>query len=1618
MNSAYQRGVSSAQAKKIAVVPGSMMAVSLDEAEATRYLKKLNRGSAVVACVNSPLSQTLSGDETAIDEIKEVLDRDGIFARKLKVDTAYHSHHMQRVAEHYQAAIANVDSSEVRNGVTFYSSVTGSVKSTGFDSDYWTTNLVSQVKFSQALTLLQRDQITHDANMDVSLFVEIGPHSALAGPSRQTLAQSGSKQFKYEYLSALVRNTDALQSTLTLVGKMFEIGVQIDVKAILTMADKTRPEIIRDLKLYPWDLAPFWRESRLSKAHRFRRFPQHDLLGLFDPASTIQEPRWRYFVNLDSLPWLRGHMVEGFTIYPGAGYLAMAIEATVQLTQMRGLQDPISKFILRNVVISKSIILNEPDSGSSGEVEVQLSMSEGGQQEGSRWELFRIRSYNADDGSWSDHCSGEIKVEHETSELDEVEGSREEHLRQEEAKQFLETSLQSCDAEMTKSEFYDFSRVSGNEWSGAFTPINSAKYGKDRGVFEIANPDIAPLMPYRSFRPHVIHPITLDATQQMSALLFKKLVTNAACVPTKISLLEISANLSTVAGDILTGTMHIEADGPKASRGEGWVFQKNADGCLSPVIRLVADLRAIGETREEGNQPFAQDVVNRLDWNLDVDFMSRDSFLQMLSSTLGFDENTTHGFDGNKISIEESDKEFLLTDQASSIWFRNAVRYVEEVNPGTTTLQQLPFLGWMKRWLSSEYCKQIMSGLTAEDEESIVERVASSTTSAQLQLTARVGNALPRILTGETPALDVMLEGNLLSRYYESGILVGPYEAAVAYLKVLTFKNPRLRILEYGAGTGGCTKWLTRGLSGQNGAVGLPVEQYTFTDVSSYFFEEARQRFAAWEDVMEFRILDADADPIEQGFEPGSYDVVVGANVLHATRNIDVTMSRVRKLLKPGGSLVLLDIEPRGAAVGLIGGGLTGWWAPEEDFRIDGPLLFRNQWDEVLSRTGYGGIHLNWECLMVARAEPTPESSNGTSARNSVVLVNDAVDEHVANLAVEFTSRDIDVVECPWDQIKAQEDSLYVIIDHAEKNLLFDPQPQLLETVNALLIAKCPVLWVLVQDTANAASSAYKGLVNAFIRVIKRENSTASVVTLDIREPALQSETTARVVADVALRRFWPRAGDSPSLEPEFAYEKNQILIPRVKPDADFLQWARRRTGFGAADETETAPYQGDRPLKAEVATPGLLNTLRFVENEIPAAPAPSQITVKAEAHGLSHKDLSLILGQIGTDARFTGEFAGVVTAVGEDMRGLYQVGDRVMGLGSQPFSNLLHVHGYMAHRTPSWMSATVAASIPHAYVTAYHSLITVGRLERGHSVLIQDASAPVGQAAIQLAQHIGAAIFCTVGTAEERRLLLEEYGITEGHIFSSQKGTLERGIMRHTNSQGVDLVLSLSTGEALRDGLDCVKLLGTFVMLGGSETQQGVQLSMTALHKSVTFHAFDLDTLSARDPGRIHRMLGDIRSLLESKALRPISPITIYPIDDIAGSFRYLGSEKRTGKVVLEVQADSKIQCLPAKPPLLRMRRDATYVAAGGLGDLTWRVCLFLASRGAGHVVCLSRRVIDDATKEKFAAAVREHGCELHVLQCDITNEESVRCVAAYCSKLPPVRGVINGAMVLRVRR
>jgi hypothetical protein len=162
---------------------------------------------------------------------------------------------------------------------------------------------------------------------------------------------------------------------------------------------------------------------------------------------------------------------------------------------------------------------------------------------------------------------------------------------------------------------------------------------------------------------------------------------------------------------------------------------------------------------------------------------------------------------------------------------------------------------------------------------------------------------------------------------------------------------------------------------------------------------------------------------------------------------------------------------------------------------------------------------------------------------------------------------------------------------------------------------------------------------------------------------------------------------------------------------------------------------------------------------------------------------------------------------------------------------------------------------------------------------------------------------------------------------------------------------------------------------------------------------------------------LGKVLSMFETGALRSVYPIMEMPMTDIEDAFRLIQSRKHTGKVVVVCDDETLVKRTLARPVPLCLSQNATYVIAGGLGDLGRRTAKFLAAHGAGHVVTLSRRELNDEVRIAFEKEMRALGAELHIIKCDITEKETVEAAAAECSAtLPPVRGVVHGGMVLRV--
>jgi len=172
----YFRGLATFELKKkFPNLKGSMMAVGGTKEDITPYIAQLTAKEARIACFNSPTSLTISGDEPAIDELQTILEQKQVFNRKLVVEMAYHSHHMQLVADYYRDLMDSLEDPKQTN-VKFHSSLFGHlIKGSRLDPSYWVDNLTQPVRFSEALTSMCAP--VDGQKTGVNMLIELGPHS-------------------------------------------------------------------------------------------------------------------------------------------------------------------------------------------------------------------------------------------------------------------------------------------------------------------------------------------------------------------------------------------------------------------------------------------------------------------------------------------------------------------------------------------------------------------------------------------------------------------------------------------------------------------------------------------------------------------------------------------------------------------------------------------------------------------------------------------------------------------------------------------------------------------------------------------------------------------------------------------------------------------------------------------------------------------------------------------------------------------------------------------------------------------------------------------------------------------------------------------------------------------------------------------------------------------------------------------------------------------------------------------------------------------------------------------------------------------------------------------------
>ncbi|KAI4269144.1 MAG: hypothetical protein L6R38_007574 [Xanthoria sp. 2 TBL-2021] len=555
-----------------------------------------------------------------------------------------------------------------------------------------------------------------------------------------------------------------------------------------------------------------------------------------------------------------------------------------------------------------------------------------------------------------------------------------------------------------------------------------------------------------------------------------------------------------------------------------------------------------------------------------------------------------------------------------------------------------------------------------------------------------------------------------------------------------------------------------------------------------------------------------------------------------------------------------------------------------------------------------------------------------------------------------------------------------------------------------MLSSTSRVLWVTRGGTMDV-DSADAALITGLARTARSDNPGLRLITYDMNPKHASPEETVDLLLALLKRSFGNTLKSKTNVEDmEFAERSGRIYVPRIVEDAN-LQSHLTLQSNGPQVEMQSF-FQPERSLRLEVATPGLLDSLRFVEDGSATVPlGPHELRMQPKAYGVNFRDVMIALGQLEDTSLMSSEHSGVVTEVGQALVDEYQVSDRICGWGGTAYAGSVIVSNHAVQRIPEKMSFETAASIPIVYATVYYGLVHLARLEIGESVLIHSAAGGVGQAAVMLAKHLGARIFVTVGSNEKKELMTKTYGISEDHIFSSRHLSFADGIRKLTGGRGVDVVLNSLAGESLHETFECLATLGRFIEIGKQDILANSRLDMSTFNKSVTFASVDLSIVFEQAPKLTKHMMSEVFALLASGAVQPVQPLNTFPLSDMENAFRLMQAGKHTGKVVLQANQDTIVKVY-----------NASYILIGGLGGLGRAICRWMISRECKNIIVLSRSGLKSAHAASIKEELESKGARLAVYTCDVGDRAQLDDTLRLCSDtLPPIKGLIHSAMVIR---
>ena len=1556
--------------------------------------------------------QVVSGPVEDIEAIVERFEALEIRARRLNTTKAFHSALVDPILGGLEDALKGL---EVKSpSLTFVSNLTGQVVESGMalDVEYWKRHAREAVAFASGIRAM--------AEQSVDVVVEIGPHDILG--TMATLAWPDSAPPALASLRRPPRDgssPDPETSFIDAVAAAYEAGMDVRFEGLY--AGEKRRRI--SLPSYPFQRERYW----VQQTRQRRQSAGHALLG-----ERHESARGEIMYETEVFPsdpaWLNDHRVFGRLVAPGALYGAMATAAA--------LAEGSGTVVVEDFQLHNPLVFAESDAADgSNELgrTVQVFLDDSEQVGSSNVQVFSKGIEN----EWILHIEGRVSTGTQVPEA----GGR--------------VDLDALKARLSPADVPDYYRAKAD------TGINLGPFFRTLGdVWSAPGEALGEVMlPEAVGRNDLeVHPLLMDGCFQVIGV-----ARNMTGAPGEATYLPfgwerfwLSRQMPdqlvchVIMGETPTTAESDSDSQPEVLSGEMRIYDLNGvliGGFTGYTVKRAT--RAALLSAFEG----VNDLLYEIDWRdipLESGLMSADFFptpATVAESSELFPEYLTgagvdpQGRNELLADLEQWSRSYALRTLEKLGWERtpgDIVKHDElrerlNVNAEHSRL----FLRMLEMLAQSGVLEQRDDGfhvLVGEGEplppelpenpeefdKQMVEKYPHGLT--ETGLFKRSGAALADVLRGQQDPLTLLFssgEPTAADLYLKAPVARaanGMLSEAMRELIARLPEDRRLRIVEIGAGTGSATASVLPE---------LPEGRfdYVYTDISAGFFAEAEARFGDGDGCIEYRTLDIEKDPIAQGYDAHSYDIVLASNVLHATRYLQETLGHCRDLLSPSGQLVALE-NLRGLGwMDLTFGQLDGWWRFADDYRPHHALATPAIWRQALTDVGFVevevlGVDDTFTHEMLDKGVIVAQGPAQVTEQPGVWVLAGDQGGLAGELAAEMAARNQTVIlaadgdACADISAAAGKGVISVAVDAQSRESWQSVIEGLPEDVPFKGVVHLEALQghghqatteQIAEDVKRVGASALAMVQGLSDSDVIPENGIWFITRgAQVLERELSGELAGATlwglgkVVTLEAPHLQPRMID---LDPIASEAPSELINDLMYPDDEnhiAYRLGRRRAARlvrpGTTSERLTLPDDSDWVLAPH--RDGI-----FDQPEIKRLPTrtlePREVLVSVEATGLNFWDVFRSLGFI-EEGDLGRELCGHILDIGSEVTNV-SIGDRVVGLGFGAFAPEMVTHSELVAPAPDGISVSGLATIPSAFVSAALSYHYSG-LEPGDRVLIHAGSGGVGLAAIQLAQVAGAEVYATASAPKQA--YLRSLGVE--HIYDSRQTKFGEEILADTGGEGIHVVLNSLTSEGFIDAsLACLAEGGRFVELARRDILTHEE--MTELRPDVKYDILELDVLKKTEPEWVGEVLREVMAGISTGELKPVVH-SRWPLAEAGAALSFMRSARHIGKIVL------------TPPPVTngQVRQDRSYLVTGGLGGIGIAVAEWLADHGASTIVLNGRRDPDPEAQTAIEM-LRGRGVKVEVELADMTDTAAIDAMLARMdANYAPLGGVIHSVGVL----